>query len=130
MLWCADSKAKVIAVAGRASDAMQAFAASLLERCTPLPMDPQWPTLVTSGSAQGDPLEALVAVLGAYRIALGEPRGELLDALLDHWRALVESMRGHEQRPQAGGERLRWEDGRRLVLFTALVMVEIDRSFA
>jgi hypothetical protein len=50
--------------------------------------------------------------------------------LLEPWRALGEKLQRHEQGAQPPDERLRWEDGRRLVLLTALAMVEFDRSFA
>jgi hypothetical protein len=130
MLWCADSRAKVIAVAQRACDAMQAFTSSLLERCSPPAMDPRWPELLADGSRPPDPLDALTRLTDDYREQLGEERSELLRGLLEHWRGLLQSVRRHEDSPQPPAERLRWEDGRRLVLFTALVMVEIDRSFA
>jgi hypothetical protein len=108
MLWCADSRTKVIAVGQRAREAMHAFSISL----------------------RPDPVDGVAGVVGAYREQLGDERSELLGGLLEHWRALAESVSRHEHGMPAGAERLRWEDGRRLALFTALVMVEIDRSFA
>ena len=128
MLWCADSRAKVISIAWRARDAMDAFSTSLLERCAPLAMDPHWPDLLADSSTRPDPLDGLASVTDAYRDELGAQRSELLGGLLEHWGALLQSVRRHEQRSQTPGERLHWEDGRRLVLFTALVMVEIDRD--
>jgi hypothetical protein len=130
MLWCADSRAKVIAVGQRACEAMQAFGSSLLEACAPLPMDPRWPELLTERGTRAAPLDAVGGVLGAYGEQLGSERSELLAGLLEHWHTLAEHVSRHEQDLQAAAGRLRWEDGRRLVLFTALVMVEVDRSFA
>jgi ribosomal protein S15P/S13E len=130
MLWCADSRAKVIAVGQRAREAMQAFGSSLLEACAPLAMDPRWPELLAERATRGDLLDAVGGVLDAYGEQLGSERSELLAGLLEHWRALAEHVRRHEQDQQAAAGRLRWEDGRRLVLLTALVMVEVDRSFA
>jgi hypothetical protein len=133
MLWCADSRAKVIAVGQRAREAMHAFGSSLLEACSPLAMDPRWPELLTERARRADALGAVESVLGAYGEQLGAERSELLASLIEHWRALAEHVRRHEQgheRGQRPAARLRWEDGRRLVLLTALVMVEIDRSFA
>jgi hypothetical protein len=130
MLWCADTRAKVIAAAQRTPAAIQAFASSLLERGTPLAMDPHWPELLADGSRRPDPLDGLTSVADAYREQLGDERSELLGRLLEHWRALLLSVRRHDDRSRPPGERLHWEDGRRLVLFTALVMVEFDRSFA
>jgi hypothetical protein len=129
MLWCADSKAKVIDVGHRACDAMAAFSSSLIELCTPLAMDAQWPELLTGVAPPQEPLEGLLTVTEAYRQQLGEERFGLLHALVGQWRGLLERVLRHEDAP-AVDERLTWEDGRRLVLFTALVMVETDRSFA
>jgi hypothetical protein len=134
MLWCADSRAKVIAVGQRARDAMQAFGASLLEACTPLTMDTQWPELLTERVRRGDTIDDTIAgiagVVGAYGEQLGEQRCTLLGGLFAHWGALAENVRRHEHAQWPAIERLRWEDGRRLVLFTALVLVEVDRSLA
>jgi hypothetical protein len=130
MLWCADSRAKVIAVARPASDALTAFSSSLLERCMPLAMDSRWPDLLADASPLPETIAGLISVTTAYGGQLGEERSELLRGMLEHWQALVEKVRRHEGRSRAADERLHWEDGRRLVLFTALVMVEIDRSFA
>jgi hypothetical protein len=129
MLWCADTRAKVIVAAQRTPVAMQAFASSLLELCTPLAMDPQWPGLLADGSSRADQLDGLTRVVNAYREQLGEERSELLGGLLEHWQALLLGVRRHDDSSQPPAERLHWEDGRRVVLFTALVMVEFDRSF-
>jgi hypothetical protein len=130
MLWCADSRAKLIGVGQRARDAMQAFSVSMLERCLPLAMDSHWPDVLAEGSPRPEPLESLARITEACGEQLGAGRSQLLRDLLEPWRALAETLGRHEHRSQALGERLRWEDGRRLVLFTALVMVEFDRSFA
>jgi hypothetical protein len=130
MLWCADTRAKVIDAAERTPAAMHAFGSSLLERCTPLAMDPHWPDLLADGSRRPDPLEGLTSVADAYREQLGEERSELLRGLVEHWRTLLLGVCRHDDSSRPPAERLHWEDGRRLVLFTALVMVEFDRSFA
>jgi hypothetical protein len=130
MLWCADSRTKVIAVGQRARTAMLAFAASMVERCAPLAMDANWPELLAGATQHQEPVDGLVTITEAYRRELGEERCAILQSLLDDWRSLLERVERHGRPPQPPGERLRWEDGRRLVLFTALVMVETDRSFS
>ena len=130
MLWCADSRAKVIAVGRRAADAMQAFSLSMHERCMPLTMDSHWPDVLADGSQRPEPLDSLASITDAYGEQLGPGRSQLLQELFERWRALSEKLRRHEQGSQPPDQRLRWEDGRRLVLFTALVIVEFDRSFA
>jgi hypothetical protein len=130
MLWCADSRAKVISVGQRAGDAMQAFSFSMHDRCMSLAMDSHWPDVLADGSQRPEPLDSLASITEAYGEQLGAGRSKLLRELFEPWRALGEKLRRHEQALQPPDERLRWEDGRRLVLFTALVMVEFDRSFA
>jgi hypothetical protein len=130
LLWCADSRAKVIAVGQRAGEAMQAFSVSMQERCMPLAMDSHWPDVLAEGSQRLEPLERLVSITETYGEQLGAGRRQLLRQLLEPWRALGEKLQRHEQGAQPPDERLRWEDGRRLVLLTALAMVEFDRSFA
>jgi hypothetical protein len=130
LLWCADSRAKVMAVGQRARTAMLAFAASMLERSVPLAMDANWPELLAGPPQSPEPVDGLVTITEASRRELGEERYAILQSLLEDWRSLLERVERHGEASQAVGERLRWEDGRRLVLFTALVMVETDRSFA
>jgi hypothetical protein len=130
MLWCADSRSKVIAVGQRAGDAMQAFSVSMHERCVPLAMDSQWGDVPADESRRRGPLENLMRITQNHGEQLDPARSRLLLELLEPWRALSEELQRHERGPQPPDERLRWEDGRRLVLLTALVMVEFDRSFA
>jgi hypothetical protein len=130
MLWCADTKAKVIALVHRATDAIQAFTASLLEQSPPLAIDPQWPDLLAAGAPRPQALADLTNFAESYRAQLGDERCELLRALIDQWQVLAEALRTHEDGAREACGRLRWEDGRRLVLLTALVMVEVHRSFA
>jgi hypothetical protein len=128
-LWQADSKDRVIAVAGRARVALQAYSASMLEVHLQLAMNARSPRFAEV-ARRARPLEGLSSIIELYRPQLGEDRCELLRGLLEQWWTLLELIERHEERRQEAGERLRWEDGRRLVLFTALVIVEIDRSFA
>jgi hypothetical protein len=130
MLWCADSHAKVLAIGERARAAMQAFAESMFERCAPLAIGPDWPQVLVGAAEPQQPGNSLLTVLECYRGALGEERWGFLRTLHEDWRALLERVERHGAEQRERGERLRWEDGRRLVLFTALVMVEVDRSFS
>ncbi|HEV2923990.1 MAG TPA: hypothetical protein VGW98_08145 [Solirubrobacteraceae bacterium] len=130
MLWCADSHSKVIAVGQRAGDAMHAFSGSMLERCMHFAMDSHRRDPLADGSQRPGPLDGLASITDAYGEQLGAGRSQLLREMFEPWRALSGKLQLHEQGLRPPHERLRWEDGRRLVLFTALVMVEFDRSFA
>ena len=109
---------------------MQAFSVSMHERCMPLAMDSHWPDVLADGSQRHGPLDSLASITEAYGEQLGTGRSQLLQEMFEPWRALSEKLWRHGQGSQPRDERLRWEDGRRLVLFTALLMVEFDRSFA
>jgi hypothetical protein len=119
MLWRADSKDKVIAAGWRAREVMQEFVLTLLD----------WPEPRAANPGSTKTPDRLSSVIEMYRPQLLGSRCEFLEALSDYWRALNDVVQRHEH----GGahkvrERLRWEDGRRVVVLTALVMVEIDRS--
>jgi hypothetical protein len=118
MLWRADSKAKVIVVGRRAREVMQEFASALL--------DWQEPRTADQDSNTSDRLSAVIEM---YRPHLGDSRCEFLESLCTYWWALNDVVQRHELGvAHKLSERLKWEDGRRLVVLTALVMVEIDRS--
>ena len=70
----------------------------------------------------------LSAVVEANRPRLGDSRCEFLASLFDYWRVLSRVVQPAENDALEPSELMRWEDGRRVVVFTALVMVEVDRS--
>lgn len=126
MLWRANSTDKVIAVADEACEAMSEFACALVDLHEPHPADRHSTRTLEHCSGT---LERLSAVIEMYRPALGDSRCGLLRTLFDYWQALGDVVARHrEHRRGRVIERLTWEDGRRVVVLTALVMVEIDRS--
>jgi hypothetical protein len=117
LLWQANTKDRVIAVGHQARAVVREFARALLER----------QGLGTTGSCATDESDCLAAAIELHRSWLAVERCQFLESLFDYWRALDDVVRRHELDARAP-ERLRWEDGRRLVVLTALLMVEIDRS--
>jgi hypothetical protein len=117
-----DSARESLLAAGReAHEALQEFARAVSEPPhSRITSDPD-STEATAGR--------LRAFTDAYRSQLGDARCELLQALLEHWRALIDQLQNHVYEREMVDEPLRWEDARRVVILTALVMVEIDRSF-
>ena len=59
---------------------------------------------------------------------LGSRVTQMLKALVDYWRAVSELAQRQEHAAQREGEPLSWEDARRVVFQTALVMYELDRA--
>jgi hypothetical protein len=92
-------------------------------------MDPHSSPLADR-SQRPERLDILASITQAYGEELGADRSDFLRALIGPWAALNDRLQRHDHGSPPPGERLRWEDGRRLVLFTALVMAEFDRSFA
>lgn len=117
MLWRADSRDKVIAVSSKAREAMWEFASALVE----------WHGAHGASRVSSETLDRVSSVIEMYRPQLGDSRCALLEALLSYWQALNSVVQRHRDRAQDVRERLTWEDGRRVVVLTALVMVEVDR---
>lgn len=119
MLYRAGSKEDILLAGRKAREAIQEFAGILAQSCGPGGLAPG------SAAVEGDGLSSLIETCG---LRLADSRRELLESLLAYWRALEDVVRRHEQGAQKAGEPLTWEDGRRIVFLTALVMVEVDRS--
>ena len=118
MLWRADTRAKVIAATHEGCEAVREFACALAE----------WHVPHTARPKAAETLTRLSALVEMYRPQLGDDRCDLLQALFDYWEALCKVVQRHEDRAQRITERLRWEDGRRVVVLAALLMIELDRS--
>ena len=110
----------VLAAGQKAGEALQEFARAVAEPLQPRAINPD-STRATVGR--------LRAFTETYRSQLGDARCELLHTLFDHWRALTDGLERHAHDEEMVSEPPRWEDARRVVILTALVMVEIDRSF-
>lgn len=119
MLYRADSRERILAAGRKAREAIQEFARILADSHGPGARTPD------PEEANGDPLSALIE---RCRPQLADSRCELLKSLVEYWRALEDVVHSHEHGALKAGEPLRWEDGRRIVVLTALVMVEVDRS--
>ena len=117
MLWDADSRVKVVALATEAREAMREFACALVD----------WSEPHAAVQESKDTVVRLSALVEMQRPRLGEDRCALQAALLEYWDALCTAVQRHGDPHQTVQERLRWEDGRRVVVLTALVMVEVDR---
>ena len=118
LLWGPDSQKQLTAVGHHAREALQAFATALVERHQPPEVNPD-PTKT---------FDRLSAVVNLHRPQLGKGRSDFLDALFGYWREVVNLAQRQEHGGQKEGEPLAWEDARRVVLHTAVVMVEVART--
>lgn len=118
LLWGADSAHELSTIGHKCREAVQEFTTTLVDKHQPPDVNPD----------KARTRDRLSAVLYMHRSALGEARTELLDSLFGYWRAAGNLIQRQEHAGQREGEPLGWEDGRRVVFQTALVMFEVDRS--
>jgi hypothetical protein len=119
LLWRSDSPAELSTIGHKCREAVQEFVTALIN---------------LHGISGANPDRAKTrdrfsAVLSDRRDGLGASRSELLDALFSYWKAACDLIQRQEHAGQREGEPLVWEDGRRVVFQTAVLMFEIARSF-
>lgn len=118
LLWHSDSEEELTTIGHKCREALQLFADELV---------------ADEGLVEPEPdiqktINRITAVVEARKSDLGKTRVDLLDALITYWRAVNALAQRQEHAGQREGEQLDWEDGRRLVFQTAILMFEIDRS--
>jgi hypothetical protein len=59
---------------------------------------------------------------------LGRTSSEMLQALVAYWATVMNIIQRQEHGSQREGGELTWEDARRVVFQTAVVMFEVDRA--
>jgi len=119
MLYGGDASEGMFAAGPKAREALAAFASVLAGGYRPLASSP---------GSEASTQARLAAWIQSHGHALGESRCGLLEALLGYWRALNDGPQRQPLDAHEVGDELRWEDARRVLVLTALVMVEIDRS--
>jgi hypothetical protein len=119
LVWRADSLDALTTIGHLTREAMQDFATALVERHQPSGVNTD-PTKT---------LDRVSAVIQQHRPQLGESRSDFLDALFGYWRAANGLVQRQEHGGQKENEPLVWEDGRRVIFHTAVVMAELDRAF-
>jgi hypothetical protein len=118
LLWGADSERELTTIGHKTREAVQQFATALVTRYQPPNVDENPARTVNR----------VHAVLEMHREELGDARAGLLDSLMAYWRDANTLLQRQEHGDQKPGKPLGWEDGRRAVLQTAIVMFEVDRA--
>ena len=72
-------------------------------------------------------VQRLKAVVRQLRGRVGDTTSQLLDALLEYWGAVSDLVNKVEHRSQREDRPLTWDDARRAVLYSYLVMAELVR---
>ena len=118
LLWAADSAQQHTTVGHLCREALQEFAASIAShhRVDVSHIDP------------AKTVARLKAVIAARTATLGTTETPFLDALVAYWGTLSDLVQRQEHGALREGESLVWEDGRRVVFQTCIVMYEISRA--
>jgi hypothetical protein len=120
LLWGPEPDRELTTIGHKTREAVQEFATALIEHANLKEVD----------SDRAHTASRLRAVIDNHRDRLGEARRELLDALVVYWGEANDLLQRQEHGGQKEGLPLDWEDGRRAVFQTAIVMYEIDRMLA
>jgi hypothetical protein len=118
LLWSQDPDAELTTIGHKAREAAQAFATALVDREDVEGVD----------ANPAHTVARLKAVMERHKERLGKARHGLLDALVGYWGEINDLLQRQEHGGQKEGDPLSWEDGRRVVFHTAIVMHEIDRT--
>jgi hypothetical protein len=117
-LWKSDSQPQLTTIGHLCREAMQEFATALVDRHQPPGVD----------AHKAHTVARIRAILNQHASALGGTTAPFLDALLAYWGTVSDLVQRQEHGAHKEGDTLIWEDGRRVVFHTALVMFEVDRA--
>lgn len=120
LLWGSDSSEQFTSVGHLCREAMQFFAATLVQKYQPPNIDSNFAKTINR----------VGAVLKQRSSKLGGTEEPFLKSLCSYWKHLNKIVQRQEHGAQKEGDPLRWEDGRRVVFQTLIVMYEIDRSLS
>ncbi len=120
LLWGADSEEKLTTIGHLCREAIQDFTTILVDQYHPPHVSP-------------NPIDTIARMRSVFEVCnarLGSTEKPFLDALLTYWVMLTKLAARQEHGAHKEGESLVWEDGRRLVFHTAVVMYEIDKALS
>ena len=117
LLWESDSDRQLTTIGHCCREAIQAFATALVDYYQP-------PIVDTNKSRD---ITRIKAVINHH---LGTLEQDFLAALISYWQSVSGLTQRQEHGAQKEGGQLIWEDGRRVVFQTAVLMYEVDRSLS
>jgi len=120
LLWSGSSERQLTTIGHLCREAIQEFMSTMIAEYN----------LKTDEPEKDKTVSRLRAVIASRKEFLQGSETEFLDALLSYWGTLSDLIQKQEHDSQKEGESLIWEDGRRVVFQTAIVMFEVDRSLS
>ena len=118
LLWSTDTQHQLTTIGHLCREAIQEFTSALVEQYQP--------SGVTDDKAKT--IARMKVVLAIQSEKLGTTVKPFLEALLSYWGTTSDLIQRQEHGGLKEGQPLAWEDGRRIVFNTAVVMFEIDRA--
>lgn len=119
-LWTSDTPEQFTTIGLLCREAMQEFATKLVERNKPLNADEN----------KAHDVARIKAVLNQRANQLGITERPFLEALVHYWGTVTDLVQRQVHGNQKGSRPLIWEDGRRIVFQTAVVMFEVDSAIS
>jgi hypothetical protein len=120
LLSASDSEKQFTTVGHLIREAMQEYANALVDKYRPSNVNSDKTKIV----------DRVRTVLNTQLEETGKRTKPFLDALLAYWGTVSDLVQRQEHGAQKEGKPLVWEDARRVVFQTAVVMFEIDRMLA
>jgi hypothetical protein len=117
LLWADDAGGQLTEVGHYCREALQEFA-DVVSAGLPVHDD----------STKVDTVKRIRAALDAHEEAVGATASEMLKALLAYWGTVSDLAQRQEHAAAREGAELKWEDARRLVFQTLVLMYELDRA--
>jgi hypothetical protein len=114
LLWKSDTTAQLSVIGHLVREAMQEFAAEL--------------SVHDHGNSTTDKTQTVARVRSALRSINSTSERAMLEALLAYWGTVSDLVQRQEHAGQREGAPLTWEDARRVVFHTAVVMFEVGFS--
>lgn len=118
MLWSAESELQLTTIGHLCREAMQEFADVLIVKYQ----------LTETEKDKSRTISRIKSVLRAKQNQLPNTIAPFLEALLAYWGTVNDLVQRQEHGGQKEREPLIWEDARRVIFYTLLVMVEYDRT--
>lgn len=118
LLWRSDSENQLTTIGHLCREAMQEFADALLALNK----------VQIADSDKAHTVARIRAIIKQYQDKFGTTEKEFLDAILAYWGTVSDLTQRQEHGGQKEDSPLIWEDGRRVVFQTAIVMYEVDSS--
>ena len=118
VLWDEQAAERVTTVGHLCREALQEFATALVKKVQPQSVDPD----------KAKTVARLKSVVNAVAPKLGDTTADFLAALISYWGTVSDLVQRAEHAAAKEGTPLEWEDARRIVFQSFLIMYEVDRA--